>query len=557
VRDLYHRINLLKLAKKGVGLGVTAASFYAGHPHIAMMGLMTTLEDTISNPETFKKENLEAVIESGKDLIKGETKTTNVPDEIDGFRKAFDKLLKEAKIDQLVVLIDDLDRCLPDPAVETLEAVRLFLFTSRTAFIVAADEGMIEYAVRKHFPDLPDTMGQFTYARNYLEKLIQIPFRIPALGYAETRIYVTLLLVGAELGEKEPEFQKLIDAARERLKRPWTGSVLDAETVRKTLGAKENASHNAMLVSDQIAPILAQGTRGNPRQIKRFLNTLLLRLASAEARGFGNDVKLPILAKLMLAERFMTRVFEQISASSAMSGNGQCLDLAKLEAAAKKPTEEVVEKPSGRIVPPAKNSAKENLGLELGLVKSDNSAMLAEWLSSPMALDWARLSPAIGAIDLRPYLFITRDRKDYFGASTILGQVASIAEKLFGQKLAVQAYESDLRKLAPPEAAQIFEILRSRIVGSANFETEPSGVAGMAVLVKAQPILQKNLLDFLESLPKEKLGAWVCAGWDSAIKDTDIVKRFDTLLRDWSENGGNFLKASASGVLRTRKQGGR
>jgi predicted KAP-like P-loop ATPase len=132
-----------------------------------------------------------------------------VPEEIAGFRKAFDSLLKEADIDQLIVLIDDLDRCLPDTAIETLEAVRLFVFTSRTAFVVAADEAMIEYAVRKHFPDLPDTTGPQTYARNYLEKLIQVPFRIPALGYAETRIYVTLLLVGAELGEDNTSFEKL------------------------------------------------------------------------------------------------------------------------------------------------------------------------------------------------------------------------------------------------------------------------------------------------------------------------------------------------------------
>ena len=87
--------------------------------------------------------------------------------------------------------------------------MRLFVFTSRTAFVVAADEAMIEYAVRKHFPDLPDTTGPQTYARNYLEKLIQVPFRIPALGDTETRIYVTLLLVGAELGENDPAFTKL------------------------------------------------------------------------------------------------------------------------------------------------------------------------------------------------------------------------------------------------------------------------------------------------------------------------------------------------------------
>lgn len=132
-------------------------------------------------------------------LNPGESK--NVPEEIEAFRKAFDDLLKEAGAKQLIVLIDELDRCLPDTAIETLEAVRLFVFTARTAFIVVADEAMIEYSVRKHFPELPDTTGPRDYARSYLEKLIQIPFRIPALGKTETRIYVTLLLIGAELSE--------------------------------------------------------------------------------------------------------------------------------------------------------------------------------------------------------------------------------------------------------------------------------------------------------------------------------------------------------------------
>jgi KAP family P-loop domain len=106
------------------------------------------------------------------------------------------------------------------------------------AFIVAADEAMIEYAVRKHFPELPETTGPQTYARNYLEKLIQVPFWIPALGDTETRIYVTLLLVGAQLGDNDPAFNKLIAAARERLKRPWTSGALDAATVRTALGDK-------------------------------------------------------------------------------------------------------------------------------------------------------------------------------------------------------------------------------------------------------------------------------------------------------------------------------
>ena len=78
---------------------------------------------------------------------------------------------------------------------------------------------------------------------------------------------------------------------------------------------------------------MASGTQGNPRQIKRFLNTLLLRHQTALARGFGEDVKLPVLAKLMLAERFLSRLFDQIASAAARDPDGRCADLAALEAA--------------------------------------------------------------------------------------------------------------------------------------------------------------------------------------------------------------------------------
>src|SRR5690606_9200218 len=99
---------------------------------------------------------------------------------------------------------------------------------------------------------------------------------IPALGDTETRIYVTLLLVGAELGENDEAFNTLIAAVRERLKRPWAAGALDVATVRTALKDKAALATNALALSDQIGPILASGTKGNPRQIKRFLNSLVL-----------------------------------------------------------------------------------------------------------------------------------------------------------------------------------------------------------------------------------------------------------------------------------------
>ena len=335
VKEVYHRIDMLKLAKRGAGFVGAGAAFFMGHHQLGMMALASGLGSVLANPETYSKEKLSEVVDGAKDLLKEKKEdSSNVAEDITEFRKSFDQMLKDAQIDQLVVLIDDLDRCLPKTAIETLEAVRLFMFTAKTAFVVAADEAMIEYSVREHFPDLPDTTGPQSYARAYLEKLIQIPFRIPALGQTETRIYVTLLLIGAELGDDDPAFTALLVEAKSHLTRPWLGGTLNAESVKRAIGsdrAKEERTHNALLISEQIGPLLAAGTRGNPRQVKRFLNTLLLRQESARARGFVEDVKLPVLAKLLLAERFSPRVFDQIATLAATAPDGICPELSALE----------------------------------------------------------------------------------------------------------------------------------------------------------------------------------------------------------------------------------
>jgi hypothetical protein len=526
VKEVYHRIDKMKVAKRGIGLLGAGAAFVMGHHELGMMALASGLGSVLAKPETYSKDKLAEVVDGAKELLnEKKDHPSNVAEDITAFRKAFDQMLNDAQIDQLVVLIDDLDRCLPKTAIETLEAVRLFMFTAKTAFVVAADEAMIEYSVREHFPDLPDTTGPQSYARAYLEKLIQVPFRIPALGQTETRIYVTLLLIGAELGDDDPAFTALLAEAKLHLTRPWLGGTLNAASVKKAVGndkAKEDQTHNALLISEQIGPLLAAGTRGNPRQVKRFLNTLLLRQESARARGFVEDVKLPVLAKLMLAERFNPRVFDQIATVAASAPDGVCLELAVLEEAVRV---EPQEKPSIQgleDVVPAKKSQRTSQGKAERDRAETQTAIAKEWLASDSAKEWAKLRPSMAGVDLRPYLFVAKDRKDYFGAVTQFGQVAAIAEKLLGAKISVQREGEGLRLLAAPEASQVFDALRGLIVATDDFKSKPKGIDGMDVLVRAQPHLQTNLLDFLGSLPPERLGTWACVGWDSALKEGQI-----------------------------------
>jgi predicted KAP-like P-loop ATPase len=369
------------------------------------------------------------------------------------FRQRFSELLQVARIDRLVVLVDDLDRCLPKTAIATLEAIRLFLFIPKASFVIAADEGMIEYAVRQHFPDLPASTGPTSYARNYLEKLIQVPFRMPALGYLETRIYLTLLLyLNSGADPNSDDFGKLLDVAREALKRPWQTQAFTRDEITQGIVIPEKLDE-ALQVAGEITGILADGARGNPRQIKRFVNTMSLRLAIAEERGFGTDLKPPILAKLMLAERFAPDKFEEIARDSVNDGRSKIL--AALEAA-------------------EAEAADERETLEMAWAKR-----------------WAKLEPKLATIDLRPYVFISRDRRATLGTPHLTSQVEMLIERLSSSTFQIAAVESSLLNgLQAPDAHRVFEGLVTKVDANEQLEKRPAAADGLVRLVKHRPELQ-------------------------------------------------------------------
>ena len=221
-KKVLRTIDWLKVAQKAGGLALTAVTGIPS-PDIAKSLYDAAKAFVVKPADHISAADVSDVLQNVTGFLKAaDDGHDSVPEQVHKFREEFQELLDAAELQQLVVLIDDLDRCLPETAISTLEAIRLFLHVPKTAFVVAADEAMIEYSVRRHFPDLPiPAAGATSYARSYLEKLIQVPFRVPALGVAETRAYITLLLAGASVGEDDPLFGKLLAAAREDLRRPW------------------------------------------------------------------------------------------------------------------------------------------------------------------------------------------------------------------------------------------------------------------------------------------------------------------------------------------------
>lgn len=112
VKDALRRIDWLKVAKHAGGLALTA---FTGIPTSDQLhAIVGGLESILADPTRLAtKENITAAIDGVKAVIKPDAEAKHLAEEIAEFRKAFDQLLKEAGVTQLVVLVDDLDRCLP------------------------------------------------------------------------------------------------------------------------------------------------------------------------------------------------------------------------------------------------------------------------------------------------------------------------------------------------------------------------------------------------------------------------------------------------------------
>jgi hypothetical protein len=539
-RKVLKRVDWMKVAKKTGGFAFTAMT---GIPTFDQLReLAEGARAFLSKPQDhLSADDLKGFAEQAGDYLKEADKDADhLPQQMHKFREEFEELITAADIDQLIVIVDDLDRCLPETAIATLEAIRLFLFVPRTAFVIGADELMIEYAVREHFPDLPPSMGPVPYARNYLEKLIQVPFRIPALGLAETRIYVTLLQAEAALGADDVRFQKLLAGAREELKRPWLSRGLDGTAVGKMLGGQVPSEVAAAVnISTQISTILAEGARGNPRQIKRFLNSMVLRQAIATERGFADDIALPVLAKVMLAESFASAFYAQVARLAVAAPDGKVLAVAQLEAVV------------ARLVQPEPSKPVKGMKAKEGAEGLAAEPEVDEWTKSEWAKAWAAIDPPLGDVDLRPYVFATRDKRSYLGGLAAAGHLEGLVDRLMGPRMAVRSMAPEVAKLSGLEPEQIFDALSSAIQMAEDLAREPKGLQGLIMLVEHHAALQRRLGAFLAELPTPKIGAWAVSNFGSIFTDTSVAAEFKVLVQSWAAQGDNAkLKSAASAVLK-------
>ncbi|KQW43308.1 MULTISPECIES: P-loop NTPase fold protein [unclassified Roseateles] len=393
----------------------------------AVSGLVTATGELADRQEQFKAvQSAYSELEPELKELVDAKKERSLPKEIQGLRDAFEELLKELDV-TLVVLVDDLDRCLPNTAISTLEAMRLLLHVKRTAFIIAADENMIRGAVKAHFKGVEIEEGQVT---SYFDKLIQVPLSVPRLGVNEVKAYLVLLF--ADLAERtgsidhKTHFQgrKVI---LDKLKKSWEGG-FDSELFTKAFGDVAHLIAAELDIADQLAPLLVASEEigGNPRLIKRFMNNLMLRRTIAA----DMDLTLPFaeLVKVQLLERCATAVaFEFLAKAVASSQDGKAVFFKAVEESGVKGEAYVAPDPS--------------------------------WEGS-FYEQWVGLSPQLADVDLRPVLHLSRDRAlglaSYDELSTQAKKVLAAAATVDGESHALVA---QLRALGEMEAAKLLKRL--------------------------------------------------------------------------------------------------
>ncbi|GAA4419533.1 KAP family P-loop domain protein [Nibrella viscosa] len=508
-KSLLKRINWLKTAKVAGSLALNVAT---GFSWAAIAGLPELL--SITKTVLGKKEDKDSatsidVLEAAKDDEWLKPEEATVPAQIQAFRNELKQLIKASTVERLVILVDDLDRCLPAAVIDVLEAIKLFLFVEGTVFVIAADEQMIEYAVRRHFPELP--VSQAEYTKHYLEKLIQIPIRVPSLNQLQTQNYIRFLLLQNFLLPDKQLITEICTAFETSRQTPYDNKELSFEFVASQLTFPCHDLQPVLRIADQLGSTLAKELRGNPRNIKRFLNTLFLRHRVAKIYGLEQRVELRVLAKLMLIERFYPETYEQIVNEVVEAEDGRSPLVLGLEE--KDENEEQKSKAGKRKGIASENTSEEELR------------------------EWGKLEPPLSTLDLKPYIFISRERAVSFKASDDLPHaLVPVYEALVGgHRIAIAKYEPELRALDPTQARQLFNALKKLVLKSGNWRTLPKPLEGLFYLVQRQPSLELPLVELISSVAVTDLGIGVISNLTS-IKTPEGKKAIKILYENIEQN---------------------
>jgi hypothetical protein len=443
-------------ATGGLGLAALAPLIGVG----ALAGLRNVAPDTV---KVVAKDALEKEPEKEAD---------EALSNIRQFREEFAEMLAKSDIKTLVVLIDDLDRCSPERIIENLEAIKLFLNVPQTAFVIGADRRVIRQAVAWRYREAlsaGEAGGEDGHADrlvdDYLEKLIQIPYRLPRLSPSEIESYLTLLFCKRHLSATA--YGKVCAAAhKQRTGDRYTtfGRAHALAALKSENEACPSGLSEALSIGSSVASQITDVLQGNPRQVKRFLNAFFLRKKLASVAKL-DGVEDEVLVKLMLLEYAKPKLFEKLFAGMD-GGTGLVGVLTSLEPKAGQPAKEV---------PP-------------------------EWAEMNR---WLEMAPLLVEVDLRDYMWVTRDRLGSTMSGTIMVPpvVRSLLKRL-QSKMGDAAARKEIPALQPAERALLAEMLFAEAQKKPG---ETRAFTSLMEMAETDPAIGETLQNTIIKMPKDGL----------------------------------------------------
>ncbi|GAB0082638.1 ATPase [Pseudomonas syringae pv. tomato] len=471
--ELIARVNWLRAAKM---VGGAAFALASGVPPPGFMGEVFSLAgrvwsggvDQAAVSEIHDKADEAA--KHAKDLVRKKSPRSSPPREIQALRDNFESILDDLGV-TLVVLIDDLDRCLPETTISTLEAIRLFLFLRNTAFVIAADNEMIKHAVRRHFSGVPDDV----LVTSYFDKLIQVPIRVPPLGTQEVRAYMMMLFLENSTLDK-PIVEQIRIRVRDQLRTTWQGNRVDRAFMQGLYDSYPTELIGKFDTAERLAAVMtsASGIQGNPRLIKRFLNALAIRMTISRAQGVGVDEA--VLVKLMLFERSGNpKAYEELMKAVASHKQGKPTMLQEWEES----------------------------------LKQGKALTLPQPWEHPFVKDWLALPPALADKDLRGAIYVSREHAPII---TDEDRLSSEGAELLSALLEMPDMAYQLRERLATLAPLEITVLMDRLLDKASTEQEwgvPSILEALLVVAKLDGQQGLRLAAFLKERPPAQIQAGI------------------------------------------------
>jgi len=195
---------------------------------------------------------------------------------------------------RVILYIDDLDRCPPPKVLEVLEAVHLLLALEMFVVVVGVDPRWLRRSLRYQYRDLvlggdpDDDVYLRVMPLEYLEKIFQIPFTLPAMEPAAYGQLIASLAPAAR--PREPQAETHFSHTRRSVApdgpsvgRAPTRAPLDVQRGSSASGADKGGldlTTPEVKFAQSLGPLL-----DTPRAAKRLMNTYRLIRATQHVRS--------------------------------------------------------------------------------------------------------------------------------------------------------------------------------------------------------------------------------------------------------------------------------